>query len=209
MVSLTVALGADKETAVKDMLDCLEFELKLLKVSEITKKLLKEYLIVIIRIKILVSFQLKSANDNTRLLEYVKVENLLKIHPKIDWVKLLNSLSNLRENYIGNNTSVPKSNVEIIIELNNLLENTPKRVQANYMYWKIFFDSILFMSDDHFKLISESSRSKLCVKKILEEFQLAACALYIRKYFDVNSREGVTKLINDIKRQFPKQITEV
>ena len=33
MVSLTVALGADKETAVKDMQDCLEFELKLIKVS--------------------------------------------------------------------------------------------------------------------------------------------------------------------------------
>ncbi|XP_057341094.1 neprilysin-2-like [Microplitis mediator] len=74
-----------------------------------------------------------SSNKNNQI--ELSVTKVIEKWPSIDWIKLVNTRSDLSRN-ISNETVIFIENTDVITKLDNLVKNTTARVRANYAMWK-------------------------------------------------------------------------
>lgn len=97
--------------------------------------------------------------------------------------------------------------------LNNLLNDTPKRVIANYLMWRASASSAAYLNDairklrlDFTKVSSGMKeykpRWKECVGYVSSYIPLAVSSLYVRKYFKDDSKFAASEMVAGIKNEF-------
>lgn len=97
---------------------------------------------------------------------------------------------------------------------------TPKRTIANYIMWRAATVSTDFMTDQLRKLQlayysvlegtkTEEPRWKECLGFVTEFFNTAASALYIRKFFDEDSKKVALEMVNAIRAEFEQILATV
>lgn len=197
MVDIATLLGANRDRAEKELKESLEFEIKLANIS----------------------LPLEQRRNATSLYNPMTIAELEKKFPKIPWLRYINRLLaphvevGLDEITI---VSVPK----YISELEVLLETTPKRVQANYVMWRVAGASVSYLTDNlrrrqlaYVTTLSgkteRESRWKECTDTTSASLSIAVGALYIRKYFNEDSKANALEMVHDIRQQFRKTLTEV
>ncbi|KAI8430848.1 hypothetical protein MSG28_000996 [Choristoneura fumiferana] len=197
MVDIAVLLGADRARAQSELKDSLDFEMKLANIS----------------------LPLEKRRNATSLYNPMTIAQLQVKFPKIPWLEYINRLLaphievGLEEIAIVN---VPK----YISELQVLLEKTPKRVQANYVMWRVAGASVSYLTEalrrrqlSYVTALSgkteRESRWKECADTTSVSMSIAVGALYIRKYFNENSKANALEMVNDIRQQFRKTLEEV
>lgn len=103
-------------------------------------------------------------------------------------------------------------------ETNSFLTNF--RIIANYMMWRMSLTAASYLHDvvrDRALQFSKVASGKMeyeprwkeCVAMTANYFPIASGALYVRKFFDENSKETATEMVNSIKNTFEEILNRV
>ncbi|XP_074114603.1 neprilysin-2-like [Cotesia typhae] len=136
-------------------------------------------------------------------------DDLIKTWSGIDWNQLINKILKL---YGKSDSDV---SVEVLTpfyfsKLEKVLANTPKRVLANYLTWKVIKKSAPYLNegiqklhqdyltkvDKNFKILP---RSKFCFEITNRFLWLSVNYLYVKEYFHDDVRENVVEMVKNIK----------
>lgn len=140
-------------------------------------------------------------------------------YPSIPWFEYFNTI-------LAPVASVTQDEVVIISsptymkDLEKLIEETPKRVMANYMFWRISGSSVSYLNEEIRKrqlvystVVSGKTerepRWKECTDITSGSLGLSIGALYVRKYFNEDSKNKALEMVADIRREFTKILNKV
>lgn len=191
MVDMAVLLGADEERAKRELLDSLNFEMALANISLPNEK----------------------RRNATALYNPMTVKEFQQRYPYTDWLEYFNAILKDTGIVIGEEEVIIVSVPTFMEQLGPLLQNTPKRVMANYVMWRISGFSSFFLTEKLRKRQLQYStalsgkqeqepRWKECVDITSGSLPISVGALYIRKYFREDSKRAALDMVNDIKSVF-------
>ncbi|XP_058061824.1 neprilysin-2 isoform X2 [Anopheles bellator] len=191
MVDMAVLLGAEEARAKRELLDSLNFEMALANISLPNEK----------------------RRNATALYNPMTVKEFQQRYPYTDWLEYFNAILKDTGIAIDENEVIIVSVPTFMEELGPLLQNTPKRVMANYVMWRISGFSSLFLTEklrkrqlQYTTALSgkqeQEPRWKECVELTASSLPISVGALYIRKYFREDSKRAALDMVNDIKAVF-------
>ncbi|XP_033212567.1 neprilysin-2-like [Belonocnema kinseyi] len=200
MVDIAVLFGADRKNAREELKESLNFEINLAMIS-----------------------QSEGDGSNTNPLnKRMTVKSLSEKHNTIPWKEYFNKLYSVIESkiVISDDEPIEVGSTTFFKNFENLIMNTPKRVQANYQIWKAVKDNLNFLTEKilirHLEftnmLYGENivpDRRQHCLDETLVTYlRWSVGALYVRKHFNPESKKSAEELVLAIERQFKKMILE-
>ncbi|XP_057330759.1 neprilysin-2-like [Microplitis mediator] len=197
MVDIAVILGADRRRAEKELMDSLEFEMKLAKIS------------------LPGIFQ----RNATLLHNPMTVAELSNAYPSISWKKYFNRVLEPFYQFDDNDTVIVSSPL-FMSNFEQLMKVTSKRIQTNYLIWRAIASTVEYLNDEIRKrqlefnevLNGETDRGprwKECVATVTRMLPISIGAMYVRNYFNKDARENARDMILDIRDQFMKTLKTV
>ncbi|KAL5238849.1 hypothetical protein ACI65C_006259 [Semiaphis heraclei] len=191
MVDIAVLLGADRHRAVKEMVQSLEFEIRLAKIL----------------------MPAEERRDTTKLYNPMKLDGLQRNFPTIPWKEYMDKL--LYPQTVRRDDIIILSSLKYFSQLEILLYTTPKRILANYLIWRLVTQCVCFLTEElrkrELEYHSEQSgkterepRWKECVGISSERFSLAIGSLYVRHFFDENAKKEALEMVNGIREEMYK-----
>ncbi|XP_070073258.1 neprilysin-2 isoform X2 [Drosophila takahashii] len=197
MVDIAVLFGANKDLAKTELLSSLEFEIALANISWPNEK----------------------RRNSSELYNLRTPAQLQAAYPYVQWVDYMNALlpeglSVAEDEMI--NLSVPS----FFEDLGKLLAKTPKRVIANYMFWRIHGFSVGFLTEEFRKRQlqyatalsgrqEQEARWKECVDIATGSLGISVGSLYVRKHFHKDSKANALEMVDDIRSVFNDILDEV
>ncbi|XP_074031085.1 M13 family metallopeptidase neprilysin 2 isoform X2 [Leptinotarsa decemlineata] len=190
MVDLAVLFGGDRDRAIKELRESLEFEIKLANISLPSEK----------------------RRNATALYNPMTIDELQKTFPSIPWMEYMNNL-------LAPDTQV-KSDEIVVVSVPNyikafeaLISRTPKRVQANYVMWRAAASSVSYLTEnlrkrqlDYTTIVTgkteREARWKECIDISAGSLSIASGALYVRKYFNEGAKKNALEMVDDIRSEF-------
>ncbi|XP_043683237.1 neprilysin-2-like isoform X2 [Vespula pensylvanica] len=197
MVDIAVILGADKDRAVTELRDSLDFEMKLANISLPNEK----------------------RRNATLLYNPMTIKELSNNYPSIPWKEYFNTLL-APTVQVEENEVVIVSVPSYIKSLEQLLSRTPKRVQANYVMWRAAAASVSYLTENIRKRqlqystalsgkAEREARWKECVDMVSGSLSISVGAMYVRKYFKEDAKKNALEMVNDIREEFTKILKKV
>ncbi|RZC36911.1 endothelin-converting enzyme 1-like, partial [Asbolus verrucosus] len=196
MVKVAVAFGAEKEKATEEMRD------------------VANLIIAIARITV-PSEERRNATleNNPKTIKELEIE-----FPYVPWLNYINKMLHPYKKMSYDDiviVTVPA----FYKQLESILNQTPKRTLANYLYWTITESYITYLNNDlrnmeleFYKVISgitkRPPRNKECTNQAVGLW-VASGALYVRNLFKKEAKETLAEMIDFIKEQFTKTLGEV
>ncbi|XP_058792656.1 neprilysin-2-like [Phymastichus coffea] len=197
MIELAKIFGADEKQAEKELAESLNFEIKLAKIS-------------------------LSAEDRRNMSVMYNLRTLKQLqsdYSYIPWSEYLNELAS-PQFHIELTDEVIVKDLGFLESLSQLISNTPKRVLANYLFWRVVEESADYMNDHVRKVKAkfevsltgknkQQSRDVECITYVLNNIPVASGAMYVRKHFDEKSITGVKRIVNDVRDSFAIMLKKV
>lgn len=133
-------------------------------------------------------------------------------YPYVPWLTYINRL--FRPHQVVKSTdTIVVAGPRYFENLNSILSHTPKRIQANYIYWRVVFQAVSSLSkrikkaSEQLNLAINGKVMKVpkwvkCVASTSNRFFLATGALYVRRHFDHTKKESVLNIIKDVNATF-------
>ncbi|KAH8264524.1 hypothetical protein KR038_009603, partial [Drosophila bunnanda] len=229
MVDVAVLFGANKDKAKTELLSSLEFEIALANVSTAGVCLACR------RVQFWfpqISWPNEKRRNSSELYNLRTPAQLQAAYPYVQWVDYMNAL--LPEGLdVAEDEMINLSVPSFFEDLGKLLARTPKRVIANYMFWRIHGFSVGFLSEEFRKRQlqyatalsgrqEQEARWKECVD--IATGRLVCCfgchgsvlglgisvgSLYVRKHFHKDSKANALEMVNDIRNVFNDILDEV
>ncbi|XP_044590493.1 neprilysin-2-like [Cotesia glomerata] len=197
MVNISVLLGADKPIAENELSDSLEFELELTNISN--------------------NLSIDSLLNNTALIEEMSVADMIERWHSVNWIKFFNIA--MQPFYEINNATIIRT-AGSFIYLDNLIQilnYTPKRIQANFGLWKIIESLVPFVKNSTFLQVyqfykqdeDEYDNEINCIELVKELLPVSVHALYVKKLKDTRIKEAVTDIFIEIKQKLIETLSSV
>ncbi|XP_073976789.1 M13 family metallopeptidase neprilysin 2 isoform X3 [Rhodnius prolixus] len=197
MVDLAVLLGAEKEKAEAELKETLDFEIQLANVS----------------------LPSEERRDYEKLYNKMTLTELQQKFPTIPWMEYFSRL-------LGPYILIDEDEPVIVIEpqyisaLEQILQHTPKRIQANYLMWRVVSAVANYMPERfrqrtlkfHTAITGsteEQPRWKQCVGIASGSVTYAVGSLYIKKFFKHESKKNALELVDRIRREMVKTLQKV
>lgn len=160
-----------------------------------------------------------NAQRNNLSLVYnpMTIEELQLNFPYVNWLEYFNS-------FLQNQTQIDQNETVIVVDRNylrrlgDLLESTPRRTIANYFGWRLVLFASYSMNGilenrrrQHFRIPPKTSATRLteCVRKTVYSLPVSVAANYVRKHFDMKSKESVKIIVEMIHLEFLKTLQKV
>lgn len=197
MVDIAVIFGANRDVAIKELGESLQFEMDLANISWPNEK----------------------RRNSSALYNLHTIGELQKTYPYIMWKEYINALLPVGLDIDDDepiNVSVPS----FFESLGTLLAKTPKRTIANYMMWRIHAFSISFLSEEFRKRQLEyatalsgrqeqEARWKECVDITSGSLAISIGSLYVRKHFKEDAKHIAMEMVDSIRSVFSGILTDV
>ncbi|XP_063410745.1 neprilysin-1-like [Mytilus trossulus] len=188
MINVAIRLGADEDTAVKEMQEVFDFETK---IANITKPL-------------------NERHDTGAIYKKLTLKELIQLVPKFDWMKFFSASLPVT---IDETEELVTYSPEYLVHMTEILEKADKRVIANYVIWRLVMSFVPEMTgvystirSDYNKILLGVTRDKpqwqKCVEYVNDRMGMALGALFIRDNFDEESKETALKMIHNIRDAF-------
>ncbi|KAG7188439.1 hypothetical protein KM043_008081 [Ampulex compressa] len=188
LINIATLLGASLQNATNDADEMIEFEIELAKIT--------------------------SSPDERRnvseLYQRMSIGELRSLVPQINWHRYLTIVlarpANISE-------PVVVYALQYIQDLVNLLSQTNPRTIANYLLWRFVRHRVNNL-DDRFQEAKQRfyyvllgreqapSRWKNCVAQVNSNMGMALGSMFVRKYFDENSKNDTLAITQEIQRSF-------
>lgn len=105
-------------------------------------------------------------------------------------------------------------------EFEKVMQQTPKRTQANYVMWRVAVSSVSYLTENiqnrelEFSnavggTISRESRWRQCLSVTSKHMRVSVGALYVRKYLHHNCKKHALEIVNNIRKEFQKILKNV
>lgn len=147
------------------------------------------------------------------------ISQLQSAYPYLNWLEYINAI-------FPEDVSITEDELFIVdvpnyfLQLGPILEATPKRTIANYFAWRsVFFGSGLLNSVLHRRklqffattigLRKLDSRYNECVTLTTKYLPISVGALYVRRYFNEESKKAAVELVREIREEYVKILREV
>ena len=198
MTELVTMLGAERKQAELQMLEVLIFETELANIS----------------------LSRESRRDSSSLYNPMTVKELSKLDSQTPWLEYLNRLLTKDIIQVTEDEVIVVDVPSYIRDLGALLRVTQARVLANYLMWRAAASSFPYLSHQA-ELIrlrfstAVSGRTELpprwmkCVSTTTSSLPNAVGSLYVRQYFNGNSKNEAEEMVNGITEQFLKMLGDV
>ncbi|XP_028046800.1 neprilysin-4 isoform X3 [Monomorium pharaonis] len=188
LVRIAILLGASLDNATVDAEELIEFERQLASIT--------------------------SSPDERRniseLYQRMSIGELRALVPQIDWRRYL---SIVLARPIHFSEPIVVFALQYIQDLVVLLSKTPPRTVANYLLWRFVRHRVNNL-DDRFQEVKQKfyyilfgreqapSRWKNCVTQVNSNMDMAVGSMFVRKYFDENSKNDTLSMTREIQRSF-------
>ncbi|XP_014662900.1 PREDICTED: endothelin-converting enzyme 1-like [Priapulus caudatus] len=143
------------------------------------------------------------------------IAELQELVPQIHWLRLFEHIFEISpEIVITEDEELIVKSVEFMMEIGQLVLNTPKRTMANYIIWRFVENTIIRLDqrfhdlhyvfyDTLYKTDSKSRpRWRECVFNVVRMMDMAVGSMYIREHFHMEAKGHVTDIINTIVEAF-------
>lgn len=105
-------------------------------------------------------------------------------------------------------------------DFERLINQTPKRVQANYVFWRAAAASVGYLNEDIRKRqlqyttelngkTEREPRWKECVDIVSGSLAISVGSMYVRKYFKEDAKKNALEMVDDIRQEFRKILMKV
>ncbi|KAL9897905.1 glutamate receptor IID isoform 1-T1 [Glossina fuscipes fuscipes] len=181
-------LGAPKVVALKAAADLIDFETRLASITAPAEKRL----------------------NVTKLYKRMTLSELRGIVPEIDWLRYLNIL---QDRNVNEQEQIVIYAIDYMKDLVNLLRETESMTIANYLMWR-FIRHRINNVDDRFDDTKQTfyhalfgreespSRWKVCISQVNTNMGMALGSMFVRKYFDENSKKDTLKMTHELQQAF-------
>ncbi|XP_066258701.1 neprilysin-2 isoform X4 [Euwallacea similis] len=197
MVDIAVLFGAERERATKELMDSLEFEMKLANISLPSEK----------------------RRNATALYNPMTISEMQQKFPSIPWLEYINTLLG-PDITVTTEETIIVSIPNYITDFEALISRTPKRVQANYVMWRAAASSISYLNEalrkrqlEYTTIVTgrteREARWKECIDVSAGSLSIAAGALYVRKFFNEEARQNAKEMVADIREEFEEILKKV
>ncbi|XP_017773210.1 PREDICTED: membrane metallo-endopeptidase-like 1 [Nicrophorus vespilloides] len=147
----------------------------------------------------------------TALYNLFTIKQLDENFPGFPWLRYLKAMLPI-DLMIDEDTEIILTEPKYAKELIKLLMDTPKTTIINYLLWRAVFDVVPYLDSSvrsslqtlYYKILgneSKSPRSTECIEN-LQGLNILVGALYVRKKFDIKSRDTARALTKSIKSTF-------
>lgn len=196
-VGLATLLGADKDSALKQQTEALEFEIKLANIN----------------------LPREERRDANKLYNPMTIKELSLIVPEIPWLVYMNTIL-APHHVLTENERVIVDVPDYFPKLVDLLAKTPKRTLANYLMWRVSSASVGYLNEAARNLQLKYSavltgtterkpRWEECTDLVSGSFGNAVGAMYVREYFEEAARQSMNEMVKDIRSVFSEIIDEL
>ncbi|CAL1682614.1 unnamed protein product [Lasius platythorax] len=197
MVDIAVILGANPDRARKELKESLEFEIKLANISLPNEK----------------------RRNVTLLYNPMTVNQLSATYPSIPWWEYFNTIL-APQAQLSRDEIVIVNVPSYLKDFERLISETPKRVQANYVFWRAAAASVSYLTDDIRKRqlkytlelngkTEREPRWKECVEIVSGSMAISVGSMYVRKYFKEDAKKTALEMVEDIREEFTKILKKV
>lgn len=148
----------------------------------------------------------------TLLNNVMTLKQLNEKYSTIPWKIYLNKLlpSKIK---IDDNEKIIVLVPDFIENMEKLIAKTPKKIIANYIMWKVFQDSEIYLTKElnnitkkiTLKITGDKTiipRWTTCMNIVQKNFLISTGALYVRNYFDNTKKKLIENIVDDIRYQF-------
>ncbi|KAF2902340.1 hypothetical protein ILUMI_03845 [Ignelater luminosus] len=198
LVDLAIMFGADRSTAEKEITDALDFEIALAEIS-LTRE---------------------ERRNVTALTNPMPVAEIQTRYPSIPWQEFFNNLADVPEVTVCPQDMADVGVLDYLTKLEKLLEKTPKRVQANYLLYRTLTGIVTYLTKEvrdrelKYKEVSEgisehTPRWRECTELVATKLNLAADALYVRRYFNEDAKRNAEDLVTNLRKTFIEMLKQV
>lgn len=146
------------------------------------------------------------------------INELQKKFPSIDWLEYLNKVL-FPQPRLKDTDEVITNNGSYLENFFQLIEKTPKRDIANYVFWRFFEFSTNLLSSRIRKAETEFLNELKgrnfrdyeadCVSELMAKFPVAMDMLYVNKHFDVKKKDFALNMLEDIRISIRKILGDV
>lgn len=152
----------------------------------------------------------------SQLYHRMTVESLYEHVPDIDWQRYLEVVLQVK---IDRNETIVMFALGFMKDLVQLLKHTQPKTIANYMLWKFVRHRINSL-DDRFHQAKQQfynvligrekspPRWKTCVNQVNSNMGMAVGAMFVRKYFDENSKQDTLAMTYELQESFREILNE-
>ncbi|XP_035221042.1 neprilysin-2-like isoform X2 [Stegodyphus dumicola] len=136
-----------------------------------------------------------------------RVKKLMAEVKEIKWLKYLRSLLN---DQISIYDIVLVEDIDFFKNLATFIKETDKRVIANYMLWRVVYQSLSLFREEWRNLkhttrnIRRRPRWKECITEIRDNLGIALSSYYVRNYFIEDNKESINGIMSHIG--YPKEL---
>ncbi|KZC14076.1 Endothelin-converting enzyme 1 [Dufourea novaeangliae] len=194
LIKIATLLGASLQNATIDADELIEFETKLAKITSSPDE----------------------RRDVSELYKRMSIGELRTLVPQINWHRYLTIV-------LARPTNISEPVVvyalQYIQELVNLLSKTSPRTIANYLLWRFVRHRVNNL-DDRFQEAKQKfyyilfgreqapSRWKNCVAQMNSNMGMAVGSMFVKKYFDENSKNDTLSMTREIQRSFRELLNQ-
>lgn len=188
MTTIINVLGSSMENAKKTADEIIDFEIELAKITSSPEE-----------------------RANVSLLyRKMSVETLYEEVPEIDW---LYYLSTVLEKPITKEENVVMFAMDYMKNMVNLFDITEQKTISNYLFWRFVRHRVNNLDDRfqeakqkfYFALFGREQsppRRKNCVLQLNSNMGMAVGAMFVRKYFDENSKKDTLDMTHELQQAF-------
>lgn len=219
MVDLAEIFGANRDYAKRELNESLHFEIELAKVKLQSSFQLNFFARANTNFFLQISLSTSERRDPLAMYNPTSIQDLQSNYNFISWHDYLNGL-------MAPYAEVSPSEVvnvqapEYLKNLADLIRKTPKRVLANYAFWRVIKQSAEYLNDrvqvakrEFDEVISgtgkKNPRWMECVDEVDDKLYYATGSLYIRKHFNKKSKDDVLEIASEVKNSFRQMLTKV
>ena len=198
MIEVATMLGAPKDQAELQMLEVLMFETQLANIS----------------------LPREQRRDSSRLYNPMTIKELPTLDPNTPWLEYLNKLLSKDIVQVTEEEVIIVDVPNYVRALGSLLRVTPARVQANYLMWRAAASSFSYLNNQAEQIrlrfsTAVSGKTELpprwmkCVSTTISSLPNAVGSLYVKQYFNGNSKAEAMEMVQEIRREFNLMLHEV
>ncbi|CAO1400673.1 unnamed protein product [Diamesa hyperborea] len=160
---------------------------------------------------------LEDLRNQTKSYHYIRINELQRKYPYMKWLSFVKARVP-KSIEIDDNEEVLYLGTDFLEKFGQLIEVTPKRTIANYLFWRIADLSVNYLSRNirliklKFSEILSGTKSldqgwKKCITESVYSYKHAIGSMYIQRNLKENDQIGATQLVKSIIEKV-KQSTE-
>ena len=154
-------------------------------------------------------YSMKTWADKIKSDDPTTLGNLTKNYPSIAWKEWLTALFPSTTVFTDNEPII-LSDASYITDLQNLMATTPKKVVANYIFWRAVYESAWYLDERmHRMIIKVLPIWEQCVDTVSDNFGLSTTSLVVKEHFNEKAKTTASEISANIKAEFVKMFHAV